>query len=113
MSKTIFEKIMDGEIPSEPVFEDDRCVVLKDINPQAPTHLLVVPRKVIPRVGEATAEDENLLGHLLLVAAEAARSQNLDGGYRIVINNGPDGGESVPHLHVHVLGGRSLTWPPG
>jgi len=113
MSKTIFQKIMDGEIPSEPVFEDNQCVVLKDINPQAPTHLLVVPRKLIPRIGEAEPEDENLLGHLLIVAAEAARSQNLGKGYRIVINNGPDGGESVPHLHVHVLGGRPLTWPPG
>lgn len=111
--KTLFEKIIAGEIPGEFEHEDERCVVLRDINPQAPVHLLVVPRKVIPRVAEAAGDDEELLGHLLLVAREMAREMELDGGFRIVVNNGPDGGESVPHLHVHLLGGRPLAWPPG
>lgn len=111
--KTLFQKIMDGEIPAEILHEDDQCIALRDINPQAPTHVLVVPRKPIARVGEAEASDASLLGHLLLTASTLARTLHLDGGYRIVINNGSDGGESVPHLHVHLLGGRSLTWPPG
>lgn len=110
---TLFEKIMVGEIPADKVHEDDLCIAIRDIDPQAPTHLLVVPRKAIPRIGEAAADDQELLGHLLLVAREVARKEGLDEGFRIVINNGPDGGESVPHLHVHVLGGRSLQWPPG
>ena len=111
--KTLFEKIMDGEIPGQFEHEDDLCVALRDINPQAPTHLLVIPRKPIPRVGEADPEDQATLGHLLLTAGKLAKKLNLDNGFRIVINNGPDGGESVPHLHVHLLGGRSLSWPPG
>ena len=111
--KTLFEKIMDGEIPGQLEHEDDLCVALRDINPQAPTHLLVIPRKPIPRVGEADPEDQATLGHLLLTAGKLAKKLNLDNGFRIVINNGPDGGESVPHLHVHLLGGRSLSWPPG
>ncbi len=111
--KTLFEKIMAGEIPGDFVHEDDRCVVLRDIEPQAPVHLLVIPRKPIPRIGEAGEADEALLGHLLLVAAQMAARLELAKGFRIVVNNGPDGGESVPHLHVHVLGGRSLAWPPG
>ena len=111
--KTLFEKIMAGEIPGDFVHEDDRCVVLRDIEPQAPVHLLVIPRKPIPRIGEAGEADEALLGHLLLVAAQMAAHLQLAKGFRIVVNNGPDGGESVPHLHVHVLGGRSLGWPPG
>ena len=111
--KTLFEKIMDGEIPGQLEHEDDLCVALHDINPQAPTHLLVIPRKPIPRVGEADPEDQATLGHLLLTAGKLAKKLNLDNGFRIVINNGPDGGESVPHLHVHLLGGRSLSWPPG
>ena len=111
--KTLFQKIMDGEIPGEFFHEDDKCVVLRDIDPQAPTHFLVIPRKPIPRIGESSEEDQVLLGHLLRIAAKTAKSEGLDGGFRVVINNGPDGGESVPHLHVHVLGGRSLDWPPG
>lgn len=111
--KTLFEKIMDGEIPGQFEHQDDLCVALRDINPQAPTHLLVIPRKPIPRVGEADPEDQATLGHLLLTAGNLAKKLNLDNGFRIVINNGPDGGESVPHLHVHLLGGRSLSWPPG
>ena len=113
MSKTLFQKIMDGEIPANIEHEDDLCIAIHDIDPQAPTHILVIPRKPIPRVGEASAEDQATLGHLLLTAASIAKKLNLDGGFRVVINNGPDGGESVPHLHVHLLGGRSLSWPPG
>ncbi len=116
MSKTLFEKIADREIPADIVHEDDVCLAFHDINPQAPVHLLVVPRKPIPRVGEASAEDQQALGHLLLVAGRLAREQGFaatDQGFRVVINHGQHGGESVPHLHVHVLAGRQLQWPPG
>lgn len=112
-STTLFEKIIDREIPADIVFEDDRCIVINDISPQAPTHLLVIPKKPIPRVAEADTSDAELLGHLLITAREQAKAAGLAKGFRIVINNGPDGGESVPHLHVHVLGGKALTWPPG
>jgi histidine triad (HIT) family protein len=88
-------------------------VAFHDISPQAPTHILIVPRKPIPRVAEATAEDQATLGHLLLVAGQLSRQLGLASGFRVVINNGPDGGETVPHLHVHLLGGRALDWPPG
>jgi histidine triad (HIT) family protein len=111
--KTLFQKIADREIPAKLIHEDAVCVAFHDISPQAPTHVLVVPRKPIARVGEAAAEDQAALGHLLLVAAQLSRQLNLAKGFRIVINNGPDGGESVPHLHVHLLGGRALSWPPG
>ncbi len=111
---TLFEKIAARQIAADIVFEDERILAFRDINPRAPVHVLVVPKKPIPRVGEAVAEDSPVLGHLLLKAAEVARSLGLDKtGYRLVINNGSDGGESVPHLHVHLLGGRVLTWPPG
>jgi histidine triad (HIT) family protein len=113
MSKTIFQKIIDREIPAKIEHEDDLCVVLHDIQPQAPVHLLIIPKKHIPRLAEATASDQSLLGHLLLVAAATAKKLNLSEGYRVVINNGPYGGESVPHLHVHLLGKRQMTWPPG
>jgi histidine triad (HIT) family protein len=114
MSKTIFEKIAAREIPAQIVYEDDLVVAFRDISPQAPTHVLVVPRRAIPRLAQATAEDQALLGHLLLKAAEVAANLGLnDTGYRLVINSGRDGGESVPHLHVHLLGGRRMTWPPG
>ncbi len=112
--KTLFEKICDKEIPATILHEDDRCVAFRDISPQAPVHILVIPRKAIPRVGLAADEDAGLLGHLLVTAAKVARSEGIaDSGYRLVINNGPDGGEAVPHLHVHLLGGRQLVWPPG
>jgi histidine triad (HIT) family protein len=110
---TLFEKIIAGEISAKIAHEDDLAFAIHDINPQAPVHLLVIPKKPLPRVGEADATDQALLGHLLLTAASLAEKENLAGGYRIVINNGPDGGESVPHLHIHLLGGRKLTWPPG
>lgn len=104
---------MGGEIPGKLLFEDKNCVVLQDINPQAPIHFLVIPRKAIPRLNEAETSDKELLGHLLLVAQAQARAQRVDEGFRIVINNGPMAGESVPHLHLHVLGGRTMHWPPG
>ncbi len=111
--KTLFQKIADKEIPAKLLHEDAVCVAFHDIAPQAPTHVLIVPRKPIPRVAEAAAEDQATLGHLLLVAGQLARQLGLAKGFRVVINNGPDGGETVPHLHVHLLGGRALDWPPG
>ena len=114
MSKTLFEKIIAREIPAAIVYEDDSVLAIRDINPQAPTHVLIFPKKVVPRIAEAKVEDEKLLGHLLLKAAEVADKVGLKkGGYRLVINNDADGGETVPHLHVHILGGRHLAWPPG
>ncbi len=111
---TLFEKIIARQIPAQIVFEDDQVLAFRDIHPQAPTHVLVIPKKAIPRIDGAGADDQALLGHLLLQAAQVARTLGLDAtGYRLVINNGRDGGESVPHLHVHLLGGRPLSWPPG
>lgn len=111
---TLFEKIIAREIPADIVHEDDRCVVIRDISPQAPVHLLVIPKTVIPRLGEAVVGQGELLGHLLLTAASVAGAEGLaETGFRVVINHGPHGGETVPHLHVHVLGGRQLGWPPG
>ncbi|MFM7142561.1 MAG: histidine triad nucleotide-binding protein [Alphaproteobacteria bacterium] len=110
--KTLFERIIAREIPAEIVHEDDRCIAFRDIHPQAPTHVLVVPRKPIPGVGSAAREDEAVLGHLLLVAAEVARTEGLADGYRLVINNGPHAGQSVDHIHVHLLGGKPMGWPP-
>jgi histidine triad (HIT) family protein len=111
---TIFQRIIAREIPAEILHEDDQCVAIRDINAQAPVHFLVIPKTLIPRVGEAAPEQAALLGHLLLTAAAVARAQGLaESGYRVVINHGPHGGETVPHLHVHVLGGRALQWPPG
>ncbi|MGP8199102.1 MAG: histidine triad nucleotide-binding protein [Limisphaerales bacterium] len=114
MSANVFEKIIAREIPAEIVYEDDQVVAFRDNTPKAPVHLLIVPRKNIPRLCEAGPEDAGVLGHLLLKAAEVAEKAGLKkGGYRLVINNGPDAGESVPHLHCHILGGRKLAWPPG
>jgi histidine triad (HIT) family protein len=110
----LFCKIVAGEVPAAKVFEDERAVVFRDINPQAPTHALVIPRKHVASLGEAGGDDEALLGHLLLVAARVAREAgHAEGGYRTVINTNADAGQTVFHLHVHVLGGRRLTWPPG
>jgi histidine triad (HIT) family protein len=114
MSKTLFEKIVAREIPAAIVYEDDLVLAISDINPQAPTHILIFPKKAVPRIAEATPDDHKLLGHLLLKAAEVAEKVGLkNGGYRLVINNGADGGETVPHLHCHILGGRHMKWPPG
>jgi histidine triad (HIT) family protein len=114
MTKTIFQKIIDREIPAKLAHEDEHCIAIHDINPQAPVHVLVIPKKLIPRVGEASTPDQPVLGHLLLTAAALAKQLGVaESGYRIVINNGRDGGETVPHLHVHLLGKRPLAWPPG
>jgi histidine triad (HIT) family protein len=114
MSKTLFEKIIAREIPAAIVYEDDSVLAFRDIKPQAPVHVLIVPKKLVPRIAEAQADDQQLLGHLLFKAAEVADKVGLKkGGYRLVINNGMDGGETVPHLHVHILGGRHMAWPPG
>jgi histidine triad (HIT) family protein len=111
---TIFTKIAKREIPARIIYEDDDCIAFHDVNPQAPTHFLVVPKREIPRIAESGAGDKALLGHLLHVAQTVAKEQGLgETGFRVVINNGPDGGETVPHLHVHVLGGRPMAWPPG
>ena len=110
--KTIFQKIIDREIPAPLVYEDELVAAFNDVNPQAPTHILIVPKKLIPRVGEAGAEDQATLGALLLAAGKIADKLGIK-DFRLVINHGKDAGESVPHLHVHLLAGRSLEWPPG
>ncbi|MFT3991917.1 MAG: histidine triad nucleotide-binding protein [Luteolibacter sp.] len=114
VDKTLFQKIADREISADIIHEDNLCVAFRDISPQAPTHILIVPRKPIPRIAAATTDDTALIGHLLLTAGNIARAEGIDEtGFRITINNGPHGGETVPHLHVHLLGGRQLNWPPG
>jgi histidine triad (HIT) family protein len=111
---TIFSKIIRKEIPAKIVHEDDECLAFHDIAPQAPTHILIIPKKPIVRVDQSKREDEKLLGHLLVVAGEIATKEGIkDSGFRLVINNGKDAGEAVPHLHVHLLGGRGMAWPPG
>ena len=110
---TIFEKIIKREIPAKIIWEDDDAVAFHDVNPQAPIHVLIVPKKVVPRLTDATDDDRALLGKLLLVARDMATKLKLSSGYRVVINCGPDAGESVPHLHLHLLGKRALAWPPG
>jgi histidine triad (HIT) family protein len=110
---TIFEKIVAREIPAKIVWENDDAIAFHDVNPQAPVHVLIVPKKVIPRLDDATEKDGEVLGKLLLAARDIAKKFDLSSGYRVVINNGPDAGESVPHLHVHLLGKRALAWPPG
>ena len=111
---TLFQKIIAKEIPAKLAHEDEHCIAIHDINPQAPVHVLVIPKRPIARLAATTAADQALLGHLLLTAAALARKLGIDvSGYRIVINSGKDGGETVPHLHVHLLGQRPLGWPPG
>jgi len=111
---TIFEKIIRREIPAEIVWEDDEVLAFRDVNPQAPVHVLIVPKRVVPRLADATEKDGALLGRLLLASGKVAEKLDLlQSGYRVVINSGPDAGESVPHLHLHVLGKRPLAWPPG
>ena len=111
---TIFSKIIAREIPARIAYEDDLCLAFHDVNPQARVHILVVPKKEIARISATTAADEPLLGHLIHVAQTLARQEGIEeSGFRIVINSGPDGGETVPHLHVHLLGGRAMQWPPG
>ncbi|XP_061751642.1 histidine triad nucleotide-binding protein 2, mitochondrial [Nerophis ophidion] len=110
---TIFSKVLDKSIPADIIYEDDKCLAFRDISPQAPVHFLVIPRIAIPRISQAHDDDAELLGHLLLVAKNVAEQQSLTEGYRVVINDGKHGAQSVHHLHVHVLGGRQMTWPPG
>jgi histidine triad (HIT) family protein len=111
---TIFEKIIAREIPAKIIWEDDDAVAFHDVNPQAPVHVLIVPKKVVQRLRDATDADRSILGKLLLVARDLAKKLGIEeSGYRVVINSGPDAGESVPHLHVHLLGKRALAWPPG
>ncbi|QEG37361.1 histidine triad nucleotide-binding protein [Bythopirellula goksoeyrii] len=114
MEKTLFEKIADKEIPAEIVYEDDQCVAFRDVNPQAPTHVLVIPREPIPSLESLAETNAPLLGHLWMVIRDVARQEGIaQGGYRVVVNCGQDGGQTVDHLHFHVLGGRPLQWPPG
>lgn len=114
MNKTLFQKIADKEIPAQIIYEDKFCVCFHDITPQAPIHLLLIPRNPIPRIGEARPHDAPLLGHLMSCIAPIAEKVGIAStGYRVVINNGKDAGEAVPHLHIHLLGGRPLEWPPG
>ncbi len=113
---TLFEKIIAREIPADIVYEDEHALAFRDINPQAPTHLLIIPKKPIPRIGEADPSDQALLGHLLLVVGKVAADLGIlptDQGFRLVINHGANGGEAVPHLHIHLLASRPLRWPPG
>jgi len=111
--KTIFKRIIDGEIPADIVYEDEHCLAFRDIKPQAPTHVLLIPKKEIPSLAELTPEDHALVGHLMMVLTRLAVQLELAGGYRVVANCGPDGGQEVNHLHFHLLGGRRMKWPPG
>jgi histidine triad (HIT) family protein len=110
---TIFGKVIAREIPADIVYEDERCLAFRDINPQAPTHVLIIPKKEIPRLIDATEEDEALLGHMMMAAGKIARQLGVGDAFRLVINNGADAGQSVFHLHMHILGGRGFKWPPG
>lgn len=111
--KTIFAKIIDREIPADIVFEDDQVLAFRDVNPQAPTHVLVIPKKPIDKIENMSADDAPLIGHLMHAATQIAKDLGLDGGYRLVINNGAAAGQSVFHLHLHILAGRPFAWPPG
>ena len=113
MAKTIFKRIIDGEIPAKLIYQDDQCLAFHDVNPQAPVHVLVIPKKEIASIDALTEVDAGLLGHLYLVIQRLAKDLGLADGYRVVINCGPNAGQSVDHLHFHLLGGRSMTWPPG
>lgn len=113
MTETLFTKIIDREIPADIVYEDDQCLAFRDINPKAPMHILVIPKKVIPKLVDAESSDEALLGHLLTTAAKLAKDEGYGDAFRTVINNGEAVGQTVFHLHVHILGGRDFMWPPG
>ena len=113
MSKTIFKRIIDGEIPAQIVHDDEHCLAFHDAAPQAPVHVLVIPKKEIPSIAALSDEDGPLVAHLWLVIRDLAQRLQLADGYRVVVNTGADGGQSVDHLHYHLLGGRKLTWPPG
>ncbi|MDR2806691.1 MAG: HIT domain-containing protein [Puniceicoccales bacterium] len=110
--KTIFEKIIDREVPAEIVEEDEHCILIRDINPCAPVHILIIPKKRVPRIAEAESDDEAMLGHLLFMAKKFAETHHLEQGFRLVINNGPHAQETVPHLHIHLIAGKWMAWPP-
>ena len=111
--KTIFKRIIDGEIPADIVYEDEQCLAFRDISPQAPVHILVIPRKEIPSIDHLSDEDEQLVGHIYLVIKQIAAGEGLENGYRVIVNCCKEGGQTVDHLHFHLLGGRGLSWPPG
>jgi histidine triad (HIT) family protein len=113
MAKTIFKRIIDREIPADIVYEDDRCLAFRDVSPKAPTHVLVIPKKEITNLEGLADEDSALVAHLWMVIRDLARKLGLKDGYRVVVNCGPDGGQTVDHLHFHILGGRYMEWPPG
>jgi histidine triad (HIT) family protein len=110
---TLFTKIIEGEIPGDFVHRDEHCVAIRDIDPQAPVHILVIPIKPLVGIQGAQARDQALLGHLMLIASKIAETEGLHSGYRLVLNSGDEGGQAVPHLHIHILGGRQMNWPPG
>jgi histidine triad (HIT) family protein len=112
-TKTVFKRIIDREIPADIVYEDDVCLAMRDIAPQAPVHLLLIPKREITSIDALVEDDAALLGHLWLVIRNLARQMKLDRGYRVVVNCGGEGGQTVDHLHFHLLGGRQMTWPPG
>ena len=114
MAETIFKQIIDKKIPAKIIYEDDLCMAFNDINPQAPVHILVIPKKEIPSIADAEPEDKDLLGHLFVKVREIAKNHSLhEKGYRLVVNTKDDGGQTVNHLHIHILGGRKMKWPPG
>lgn len=113
MAETLFTKIINRQIPADIVYEDEHCIAIKDINPQAPVHLLLIPKKPIDRLSNAQAEDQALLGHLMLAVAKITRELKIENAFRLAVNNGAEAGQSVFHLHLHILAGRPLTWPPG
>ncbi len=113
MQETIFDKIISKEIPAEIVYEDDQCLAFKDVNPQAPVHILIIPKKSIAKIADADVQDQNILGYLMLKAGEIADELGVKDAFRLVINNGEGAGQTVFHLHIHLLAGRALAWPPG
>jgi histidine triad (HIT) family protein len=113
IQETIFSRIIKREIPADIVYEDELAIAFRDVNPQAPVHILVIPKQPIPRLSDAESSDHALIGHLLLTVKRVAEQAGLSNGYRVVINNGEDGGQTVNHLHLHILGGRQMSWPPG
>ena len=110
---TLFTKIINREIPADIVYEDEQCLAFRDIDPKAPTHILIIPKKEIPKISEAAAVDQKLLGHLLLKAGDIARSEGVSDNFRLVVNNGASAGQTVFHLHIHLMAGRAFDWPPG
>ena len=113
MSDTIFQKIIDKELPADIVYEDDRCLAFKDINPVAPVHILIIPKKKIEKISDSSQEDKELLGHLILVAGDIAKDLGIEDAFRLVVNNGAGAQQTVFHLHIHLIAGREFQWPPG